>query len=708
MLSSLLKILPVFCLIFCLAAFFSCSDAAPVPIKTGTAAENTDITAPDTSDRQYLPQEPADTHDRYLRPGNTYLIYAVNSQAAGYIEGEPIQDITGDGTATAVTAKANLGYKFIRWSDGTETAARSADTADKTRIITAIFDYDTLEMPVILIETETGEDVKSKTEYINACFSLLNCGREYEIDGLDITMRGRGNNTWSYEKKSYKFKLSEKKNLLGIGRGEAKTWVLLANMCDQSLLRNHTAFSFSKSLSGIAFAPASHSVEVYLNGEYRGVYLLAEEIQINKNRLDIDESTDGTDIGYLVEISSYADDNTVFYTAERKYHVVSDLSEDNELFREQLDYITGYLSECWRAVCGGNREEIESLIDIDSFVDTYIAEEVCKNLDFGFDSFYLHKDKGGKLSFGPIWDFDNALGNSNESCEYYYDFYAAVNAIPGLSNPWYYTIMKNRWFRDLVTQRWDEFESELDALPEEILENGQKYYNSFCRNFDKWRIFGRSMNRETKFITSLSTYTEHYTYLSEWVSNRIKWLDENIHSDYFAEGRFYTSAPVKTGNDQTESIMNGNEPLGTYIIRKSISGPEGYPNEDAANAFDGVESTKYCFNGNGVSDIFFSTSVPVTVRAYVFQTANDTETYTERNPDSWVLYGSSDPDAEKNGTWITLAAEPDGDSLMEPVNFTYYGMKVQKSESCRYFKLSIEDYEIVQFSEFMIYGEADK
>ncbi len=687
-------------LMICLFTLISCSG--------DIAVDTAETTAPDLAavaeDRQYLPAEAQNSFEKYLsQKDSVYVIYAVNSVAAGLVEGKAVQDITDGSVTSAVTATAKLGYKFVRWSDRVTEARRSGDTFGSTEIITAIFDYDLLEMPVICINTETGRDVESRTEYMNAEIRIINCGEQFETDFLSTQIRGRGNNTWSYEKKSYKVKLTKKENLLGIGSGKAKIWVLMANMCDQSLLRNYAAFAFSKSLSGIAFAPASQPAEVYLNGEYRGVYLLAEEVQIGKNRLDIDDSADDTDIGYLVKLSYYADDETIFNLASRQYHIISDLSENRSLYTAQRDYIIDYMNECWEAVKSGDKETIESLVDIDSYVDTYIAEEVLKNLDFGFDSFYFHKDKGGKLNFGPIWDFDLSLGNANETCEFYTDFYAAVDVGNGLSNPWYFTIMKQKWFRELVAARWDELTDQLNAIPETVLEAGQKYIKAFSRNFIKWPIFGRVMNRETAFITTLKTYDEHVQYLAGWAENRIKWLDENIHADSFLAGLSVTEK-ISYGNGTTTLIPEKYEPLNSYIVKDSISGTEGFAGETAESAFDGDSATKYCFSSTGESVLYFAASVPVTVRATMFMTANDTAEYPSRNPDSWILYGSNDG---KNGAWTVVASEPDGEALMGTANYTYYGMKTANTESRQYYKLVITDNDIVQFTEFEIWGEAE-
>lgn len=684
----------------CLFAFAACSGEVPAgaPGTDGAAA----VTAA-AGDRQYLPAAAQNDFSAYLSDKNkTYLIYAVNSVAAGLVAGDAVQDVSDGRGTSAVTATAKTGYRFVRWSDGSAEPRRSGDTAASSAVLTAVFDYDLLGAPAVLIDTETGRDVESRSEYIAAGIRIIGCGEEYETPVLEARIRGRGNNSWSYEKKSYKIKLAGKENLLGIGRGKAKTWVLLANMCDQSLLRNRAAFEFSRSLSGIAFAPASHTADVYLNGEYRGVYLLAEEVEIDKNRLDIDESTDGTDIGYLVKLSYYAEDDTVFNLAGRQYHIVSDLSEDAGERDAQRDFIIGTMNEAWEAVKSGDRERVEALVGIGSFVDTYIAEEVLKNLDFGFDSFYLHKDKGGKLCFGPIWDFDLSLGNANETCEYYTDFYAAVDTGNGLGNPWFFTVMKHAWFRELVRARWNELGDELRSVSGTVLAEGEKYNGAFERNFIRWPIFGRVMNRETGFITALKTYDEHYRYLAEWAENRIAWLDEHIRADSFTEGSS-GGEKFRYGNGTTSLIPEKFGPLNTLLLPDSVSGTEGFENEGPANAFDGVAETKYCFSSTGESELYFALSEPATVRAVMFMTANDTADYPERNPDAWTLYGRNSP----ADAWSEAGSVPDAAARMGTANFTYYGMTAANTESYIYYRLVITDPGIVQFAELSLWGEKE-
>lgn len=668
--------------------------------------------APDSAGparKQILGTEPGREID--LTGDGTVLYYESNSSAAGYIVGEIRQEMTGaDHRTSEVKAAANLGYRFIGWSDGKTDPVRSGDTAAESRVITAIFDYEFLEMPVLSIKTETGGDVESKTEYIGAELDLYNAGG-YDFSGINAGIRGRGNNTWGYPKKSYKLDLDDKMNLLGIGRGEAKKWVLLANVCDQSLLRNHIAFEFARSLDGIAFSPASVSVEVYLNGEYRGVYLLAEEISVNENRVAVSEEkiNKETDIGYLIEMTFNAAEPT-FTAAERLFQIHNDLSDDEGIKNRQIAYISGYIEECWAAVKSGSRREIETLVDLDSLADTYLVEEVLKNLDVGYDSFYLYKDKGGKLCFGPLWDFDLSQGNANEGCEFYTDLYASEN-LKFQSNQWYYTMMDFEWFRSLVLDRWNAVKDRIDALPPLVLKTARENGRSFSRNFEKWQIIGTSQNRETQYITSLGTYGEHYEYLAEWIRNRIAWIDDFIRTDDYMSGGdgsrpAYANAPSSAyGNDLTEEIMTEYSPLNGKILQDSVAGSaEGFPGEQAGNAFDAIESTKYCFACDGEAVVTFGTSESVAVSAYVFQTANDTESYPERNPDKWVLYGSDDKDAEKNNAWNIVSRSSAREAGMGGYNYVYYGVKVEDPASYSYYKIVLSSFNTLQFSEFILYG----
>ncbi|MBQ8288969.1 MAG: CotH kinase family protein [Clostridia bacterium] len=516
-----------------LTACGSGSDADPTSDADGDASP--DQTSQIVSSSPY--DEP-DTEITDSPDGSTRVIYALSIENSGEISGETEQTVRGDGTSE-VTATSWVGYEFVRWSDGSTSSTRSGDKGEAGKITTiyAIMQPVYLEMPVMHITTETGYDVESKQEYILGTLTITNCAEEYAMDERIIEIRGRGNKSWEFDKKSYHIQLDSKANLLGIGSAKGKHWNLLANHCDQSLLRNHTALRFASMMSGIAYSPACTSVEVYINGVYNGVYLLTESIRVGDGRVDIAEDPEaGTDIGYLVQLSNYAEEYP-FHMGGKTYEIKSDLSEDPGLCWEQQMYIQDYMSLCYEAVLAGNREEIERLMDISSIIDTYIVEETVKNLDVGWDSFYFYKDAGGKLAMGPIWDFDLSLGNANEGCENYTDLHAAQGG-KGQSNPWFYNLMAYKWFRELVAERFasQEVQTVLNSLPELIRTEAETYYNSFCRNFDEWQIFSQQLNREPREIMKLDSYKEHYEYLIEWLENRLVWLRGFIGGDRYHEG----------------------------------------------------------------------------------------------------------------------------------------------------------------------------
>ncbi len=658
---------------------------------------------------RYLPTEPADP------PQDGKIVYTVNDRAAGQVEGTAVQNAgSASGTVTAVPA---LGYKFVEWSDGVTDVSRSGDTAEG--VYTAIFDYDVLDMPIVVIDTDDGNGITSKTEYETAKISFLGCDKKYRIDEVVTEIRGRGNNSWGYPKKSYKFKLSEKQNLFDLANGREKIWVLLANQCDQSLQRNHVSFEYARYFDAVAWQPNSTSVEVYLNGEYVGVYLLAEEIKVSGDRVNVeDRYPNEVDTGYLVELSNYAS-GEVIYAAGRSYQVHNDLSSDPKIMREQKQFIQDYLDECYEALSGGTMEECAELIDLDSLTAVYLAEEMVKNLDSQWDSFYLHKDAGGKLVFGPIWDFDLALGNANEGAEEYTDIFVGNGRGSGGSfGTWFAVALTRDWFREMVAEKWAEIYEDVSLMPQFILDEGQLGFRSYERNFERWQIFGTTQNRETHYITRLKNYKEHYEYLAEWLTNRLEWLNDVFTDEAFVtEGREIMmvqwmnqaggnlwgggDSGARYGNDATEEMAEGYDNLEMYVKGSSADGPEGYPGEGVRNLFDNDKNTKYCIDMQGEIEVTVDFKRAHEVQAYMFRTGNDTRDYASRNPDSWALYGRSSAAEE----WSLIDEVADGEENMGPTNQLWYGFEVENPQAYRYYKFVFRENGIMQLSEIRFLGE---
>lgn len=698
-------------------ALTSCGDKAPGDTTTNT-----------TTTQKVQQTLPPDYNEPDFPETGIYIDFVANHSVAGTVEGGGTHrvDISPAGTVTAV---ANLGYRFAGWSDGVTDATRTGDTAEENKQIVALFEYDSLELPILNITTQTGGDVTSKTEYIDATLSLFNADADYCLDGLDMQIRGRGNKTWEYEKKSYKLKLSEKQSLLGLGEGKAKKWVLLANVCDQSLLRNYVALHLADAMPASVWSPDCTSVEVYLNGEYRGVYLLCEEIDVNANKVNIPENLTGAgaeDIGFLVEISGNPKSPS-FSCNDRKYQIHSDLSTDETEAYAQQAYIENYLRSAWKAVQNGDEAEIAKLIDIDSMVNAYLVEEILKNLDCGYDSFYLYRVPGGKLTFGPLWDFDNALGNADEGTENYFDLYVAYNE-RFQSNPWLYTAMEQEWFRQRVVTMWDASKDACSKMSATVLAAGKAGYNSYCRNFEKWDLFGRQWNRETEQITTLATYTQHYEFLATWIDQRLEWLDECYHADTFLTewdekdpepewpwGGWEPEKPKTEestppieegiGNDAAKKLAEEHTALS--VLPESVTTTvRGNNFEDIDCLFDGDLSTKYCAAlGRGgwwnpeswEVEITFALADPAVLSGYAFVTGNDNSRYPGRNPDEWVLYGKTD------SGYVEIHRSGAQQMGMGDYDFTAYGTILENTAAYSEYRLVITHTGTLQLSELLLY-----
>ncbi len=398
--------------------------------------------------------------------------------------------------------------------------------------------YTITTMPVVVIYTGS-KAISGSKDYTEGWMSLYTRDGSYDVEKLPAGFRLRGNASRSMDKKSYRIKLEEKQNLLGLADGKEKVWTLLANHCDQSLLRNYAAFTLQRGFRAIPWGPNAMNVELYVNGIYKGVYLLAEQIKVSKDRVGIsDADIDAVDTGYLVQFSAYAEEN-VFWIGESMYEVKSDLSEDPDIYEEQMAFIQEYIVKCREALEAGDEEEAERLIDIDSLVAAYLIEEIARNMDSQWDSFFMQKDAGGKLVFGPLWDFDLAFGNdvraeSSQLDSYKYLFVAqGLGSVNGSEETVFELAMENAWFRQRVKDTWNAEYERISKLADIVEEAARTGNDAFNRNFTKWRIFGQRINQEPGEIMQLKSFDAHAEYLVKWIRNRVEWLNKEFNKTDF-------------------------------------------------------------------------------------------------------------------------------------------------------------------------------
>lgn len=316
-------------------------------------------------------------------------------------------------------------------------------------------------VPSIFISSTTNL-VKLKSDKNNTAagsITFIDKNGGVATTGLD-KMKGRGNTSWNagqlFGKYPFNINLSEKVNVFGIATN--KKWCLLANVFDESLIRNNVMFELA-AMENLQYTPGYENVDVYYNNEYIGTYLLTQKVDVGKNSLlyglsDLEKANKqanpnvnldslkrtsvGGDLnsyeknsykycegmknpsdisgGYLLEFElneRYAQERCGFVTAKGQPVVIK--SPEN-CSKEEVEFIRKYVQRVEDAVYSSTGKDsygkhYSQLIDMDSFAKVYLINEISMNLDATATSFYLYLDKGSVLKAGPVWDFDWALGS---------------------------------------------------------------------------------------------------------------------------------------------------------------------------------------------------------------------------------------------------------------------------------------------------------
>lgn len=394
------------------------------------------------------------------------------------------------------------------------------------------------------ITTDGYENIVERELWLNCHISIDGKGEYSDFSGTG-KIRGRGNSSWSwYDKKPYKFKLDEKSKLIGLEK--AKNWNLLANYRDVTDMMNVLAFETARYM-GMPNTNHSRFVEVFLNEEYIGTYQLTEKIEVAKNRVEIDEE-EGIMLSFDKddgpELSPYSTDN--FFS--KVFGLPICVKHPEEPDAETIRKVREDFAQLENAIKSHNYELADSLMDIPSYIGILQMHELLFNVEIGAPrSMYLYKDKGGKYTFGPIWDWDAAFDFRWDDMltghTYFTDYKELVLGTDPVNATGAYEHI-NHFFRDLFNsakfvsqykEAWNKVKDNILTVPwEETTKyiEAMKAEGTYTRDTNRWPLItGTSSGWWGTGNTVEFKPSEEISKMSAWLNNRKKYLD-NVIANY--------------------------------------------------------------------------------------------------------------------------------------------------------------------------------
>lgn len=374
--------------------------------------------------------------------------------------------------------------------------------------------------------------------YNNKLNSIEDTPNEYNSR---VTIELRGSSSLGFPKKSYGLEtqdpLGANLNVSLLGMPAENDWILYAPYTDKALIRNTISYRIARDLG--RYAPRTRFCELFLNGEYQGIYELTEKIKTDKNRVDIDEmyahETSGYELtgGYILKFDRADDGNSGWYTAN-SVKIVYHYPDMYAIAEEQRNYIKAFVSEFEANLVSSNFEHptngYTKYINPESFIDFFFVNEITNNVDGYRLSSFLYKDKltdGGKINMGPVWDFNLGYGNAD-----YYNqglltgFSYQLNA--WASPLWWDRLLQSEKFTTELRCKWDAMRKtklNTDTIFAYIDSTTAYLDDAQKRNFNKWNILSTYV-WPNQYLGG--TYENEIIYLKNWINDRMIWLDNNM------------------------------------------------------------------------------------------------------------------------------------------------------------------------------------
>lgn len=399
-------------------------------------------------------------------------------------------------------------------------------------------------MPTIPVQFALYDNESSEDESLGAAANRLGDKPLFETQA---EMRVRGHSSSAFDKPSYRVTFTLEDRVTPnphdvLDMGVEQDWVLHGPYLDKSLIRNYIAMNLFGCF--MPYTPDVRFVELFLDGEYQGLYVLMETIKHDSNRVDIqDTDSKSVDTSFLVKRDWYdnAEDfqlRDFINESHKATSTVTTINYPNEqlLTQEQKEYIEDHLNQIEKALYSFDYDTPEygywKFLDVASFVDYALANEIALNEDAGKFSSWLYQDLGGKLSMGPIWDFNNAFDNGFEQSILGTDFIM-------LGKPLYAMLYRDEGFTEKVISRYRELREKYlsDEFVSNYIDDVVEYLGpAIERNYAVWgytldpkviRELDKTQRLEPVSRNPVS-HEEAIADLKNAFMQRLKWLDSHI------------------------------------------------------------------------------------------------------------------------------------------------------------------------------------
>ncbi len=367
-----------------------------------------------------------------------------------------------------------------------------------------------LGIPKLYITTKDNQPIKSKKDYLKASFKIEQSDAKIIYEGKG-KIRGRGNSTWGMPKKPYKIKLDKKAKLFGMK--SEKKWVLLANHLDPTLMLTATAMKIGQQLE-VAYTNHIQPIDIYINGKYNGQYNLTEQVEVKKNRVDVED-------GVLLELDTYFDEDYKFKTTYYRLPIM--FKYPKKVSKELLQQTEQEFNELERLMNNYDfpNNKYAEYFDQEAFAKYIIVSYLTDNEEINHPkSTYIHKKKDSKkFVMGPIWDFDWAYSyegsHRKHFSSYNNDLFWEQNK--GKAGTFFFQrLLSDPKVANLVKKEWKNYRTKhFDKLLSYLDEYYARHKESRAKDYELWH-------------TGQGNFDAEYQELRTWLVNRAGFLDTKL------------------------------------------------------------------------------------------------------------------------------------------------------------------------------------